>query len=241
MFNFNLGQHHCVDNMSDSVLVGTHDAHDATENHHSNGQVDLPVFREWVPFSHLIEKIPPRFHQGFVSKDLTLTCVNVSCDSIVLGSNAGVLFWFTRSNHNVTRKSVDDKFIPVTALAITLCQYGEVLAAGNLQGTVAIFSASNAQPTPVSVFNVHLFHTQLHFFELNRSHYSTVDTNPQLLLSAGMEVELTYYQVMKKAEYFLASLSTTPFIPSNKFCSKPRPSFNFDFTHWRTISCWFLR
>lgn len=120
----------------------------ATENH---GQVDTPVFREWVPLHHLIEKIPPRFHQGFVSKDLVLTCVTVSCDSILLGSNAGVLFWFNRSNHNVNRRNVDDKFIPITALAITVCHYGEVLAVGNLQGTVAIFLASAAQSTPVSV------------------------------------------------------------------------------------------
>lgn len=121
-----------------------------SENHH-NGQVDAPVFREWVPLHHLIEKIPPRFHQGFVSKDLALTCVAVSCDSIVLGSNAGVLFCFTRSNHNVYRKSIDDKFTPVTSLAVTLSQYGEVLAVGNLQGTVAVFSASAAHPTPVNI------------------------------------------------------------------------------------------
>ena len=122
----------------------------ASENHHKDGQVDTPVYREWVPLSQLIEKIPPRFHQGFVSKDLILTSVTISCDSIVLGSNAGVLFWFSRTNHNANRKSVDDRFIPVTALAITLCHYGEILAAGNLGGTVAIFSTSAVQSSPVS-------------------------------------------------------------------------------------------
>lgn len=122
----------------------------ASENHYKDRQIDFPVYREWVSLAHLIEKIPPRFHQGFVSKDLILTSVTVSCDSIVLGSNAGVLFWFSRSNHNVNRKSVDDKFTPVTALAITLCQYGEILAVGNLRGTVAIFSTSVVQSNPVS-------------------------------------------------------------------------------------------
>jgi hypothetical protein len=45
---------------------------------------------------------------------------------------------------------VDDKFIPVTALAITLCHYGEILAVGNFGGTVAIFSTSVMQSGPVS-------------------------------------------------------------------------------------------
>lgn len=125
----------------------------ASQNQHKEGPTDHPVYREWAPLSHLIEKIPPRFHQGFVSKELILTCVTISCDSIVLGSNAGVLFWFGRSNHSVNRRSVDDKFIPITALAITLCQYGEILATGNLAGTVAIFSTSAVQSSPITAFS----------------------------------------------------------------------------------------
>lgn len=150
MFRFSFGQHFDVpaESMSGTV-VGPHRAF---ENLQNNGHIDGPVFREWVPLTSLIEKIPPRFHHGFVSKELVLTCVAVSCDSIVLGSNAGVLFWFSRSNHSVRRKSVDDKFIPVTAVSIALCQYGEILAAGNLQGTVAVFPSNSVQPLPVSPY-----------------------------------------------------------------------------------------
>lgn len=123
----------------------------ASQNQHRDGQTDQPAYREWTPLSHLVEKIPPRFHQGFVSKELILTVVTISCDSVVLGSNAGVLFWFNRNNHNVNRRSVDEKFTPTSALAITLCQYGEILAAGNLAGVVAIFSTSSMQSSPVSI------------------------------------------------------------------------------------------
>ena len=112
--------------------------------------VDRPVFREWAPLNSLLEKIPPRYHQGFVSKELVLTCVAVSCDSIVLGSSAGVIFWYNRGNQQVTRKSIDDKLVPVTCAAITLSQYGEALAVGNLQGTLAIFSSNPSYSRPVS-------------------------------------------------------------------------------------------
>lgn len=109
-----------------------------------------PAFREWAPLKHLIEKIPPKYHHGFVSKDLALTCIAVSCDSIVLGSSAGVIFWFNRSNQQANRKSIDDKFVPVTSLAIAISEYGEALAVGNTKGAVAVFPSNPSQPTPVS-------------------------------------------------------------------------------------------
>ncbi len=74
----------------------------------------------------------------------------VSCDSIILGSSAGVIFWFNRANQQVSRKSIDDKFVPVTCAAITVSQYGEVLATGNLQGTLAIYSSNPSYSRPVS-------------------------------------------------------------------------------------------
>lgn len=116
-----------------------------------NGLVhDHPVlFREWAPLKHLIEKIPPKYHQGFVSKELLLTCVAVSCDSIVIGSSAGVVFWFSRSNQLACRKSIDDKFISVTALAITISEYGEALAVGNAAGVIAVFSSNISLSAPV--------------------------------------------------------------------------------------------
>ena len=111
-------------------------------------------FREWAPLKHLIEKIPPRYHLGFVSKDLILTCVTVSCDSIVVGSSAGVVFWFNRGSQLVSRKSINDKFSPITSLAITISEHGdEILAVGDANGLVAIFSSNgSSQATPVIIF-----------------------------------------------------------------------------------------
>lgn len=129
-----------------------------SENRKNNGTItDRPVFREWAPLDFLNEKIPLRYHQGFVTKDLIYTCVAVSCDSIVIGSNAGVLFWFNRAVQHVIRKSIDERLTPVTAAALTLCQYGEALAVGNQLGTVAVFTSNSPHPAPVKHLPIHFY------------------------------------------------------------------------------------
>ena len=106
----------------------------------------MSVYREWVPLTDLMERIPPKFHQGFVSKDLVLTCVSCDRDSIVVGSNAGILFWFDRGSDYVYRKTIDERLFSVTAVALS-CGY---LAAGNELGLVAVFSPDVSQQGPVS-------------------------------------------------------------------------------------------
>lgn len=140
----------------------------SSENHkNNNGTIaDRPVFREWAPLDYVNERIPLRYHQGFVAKDLVYTCVAVSCDSIAVGSNAGVLFWFNRAVRQVVRKSVDERLTPVTAVALTLCQYGEALAVGNQLGTVAIFTSSSPLSTPVSNTSVFVMQSHLIYIPL---------------------------------------------------------------------------
>lgn len=125
-----------------------------TENHKNNGNSSSdirPVFREWARLDYINERIPLRYHQGFVSKDLVYTCVAISCDSIVVGTNAGVLFWFSRAVQHAVRKNIDERLTPVTSVALTLCQFGEALAVGNQIGTVAVFTSNSRQSTPVSL------------------------------------------------------------------------------------------
>ena len=120
---------------------------------------DGPVFREWVPLTDLIERVPPKFHQGFASRDLILTCVTCTRDSLVAGSNAGILFWFDRDSDLVCRKTVDERFLPVTAVALSPT---EKLAAGNQLGSVAIFSSNFSETAPVSNY-LNLFGSSSNF------------------------------------------------------------------------------
>lgn len=121
----------------------------SSQNEKTRAASDGPLFREWVPLTDLIERIPPKFHQGFVSRDLLLTCVTCTQDSLVAGSNAGILFWFDRGSDLVCRKTVDERYLPVTAVALSS---KEKLAAGNQLGSVAVFSSDFSEVTPVSTW-----------------------------------------------------------------------------------------
>ena len=121
---------------------------DITNNLESGG--NRTIFREWARLTRLVEKIPPKFHQGFTSKEIILTCIASSRHSIVIGSNSGVIFWFDRSSETIKRTNIDDNFISTTALTITHGQNGEALACGNSEGIVAIFLSSQLESAPVS-------------------------------------------------------------------------------------------
>lgn len=63
----------------------------------------LANLREWAPLNDLLNKIPGRIQKGFLYQELNITCVNVLPNFIALGTNAGIVFWYNRSNGEIQK------------------------------------------------------------------------------------------------------------------------------------------
>lgn len=61
------------------------------------------VLREWAPLSKLLGQIPLTVRKGLFFEDVKFTCVDALPDSIVVGTNVGIVFWYDRNDHRVEK------------------------------------------------------------------------------------------------------------------------------------------
>lgn len=64
---------------------------------------DEGLFQEWAPLTHLLQQIPLKVQKGLFSQDLSLTCVDVVSEYIALGTNLGLVYWYSRYNGDLQR------------------------------------------------------------------------------------------------------------------------------------------
>lgn len=99
------------------------------------------IYREWSPLLALLSKIPSRVHRGLFGYDLNLTCVAAHPRFLVLGTNAGLVYWYDRQKQDLERLWCEDRVSPITHVALVET-VDFMVAAGNKEGGLAIFQVS---------------------------------------------------------------------------------------------------
>ena len=59
--------------------------------------------REWAPLTDLLGKIPAKVQRGLFYHDLSMTCADVLADFIALGTDAGIVLWYNRTNGDLQK------------------------------------------------------------------------------------------------------------------------------------------
>lgn len=59
--------------------------------------------REWGPLNNLLSKIPMKAQKGLTTLDLKLTCIAVVTDYLILGTNVGLVYWYSRKTDVLDR------------------------------------------------------------------------------------------------------------------------------------------
>lgn len=65
--------------------------------------MEIRDLREWNPLPELHAQIPLRVQRNLFLQDLSITCVQVLEEFVILGSDAGIVFWFNRSKGEMQR------------------------------------------------------------------------------------------------------------------------------------------
>lgn len=69
------------------------------------------VLQEWAPETRLLFQIPAKALRGIFSQDLKLTCVDVVAEFITLGTNCGLVYWYSRETGELQRLRIEVTFV----------------------------------------------------------------------------------------------------------------------------------
>lgn len=59
--------------------------------------MEIRDLREWNPLTALLAHIPLRVQRNLFLQDVSITCVQVLEEFVVLGSDVGIVFWYNRA------------------------------------------------------------------------------------------------------------------------------------------------
>eukprot|EP00095_Tigriopus_kingsejongensis_P003877 maker-scaffold387_size188669-snap-gene-0.19 protein:Tk03877 transcript:maker-scaffold387_size188669-snap-gene-0.19-mRNA-1 annotation:"wd repeat-containing protein cg11141" len=109
---------------------------------------DVKMYREHSPYFQLLSKIPTRIHRGMRGYDLDLTCISAHPKFVVLGTNAGLVYWYDRGQDDLQRLWCTDRRTPISKLSLVET-VDLMLAVGNLEGCITIFQIPRPLDTTV--------------------------------------------------------------------------------------------
>ncbi|PSN53774.1 hypothetical protein C0J52_06251 [Blattella germanica] len=61
------------------------------------------ILREWAPLTGLLQQIPLKAQRGLFTHDLSLTCVDTLPEFIAVGTNLGLVYWYSRKKGDLQR------------------------------------------------------------------------------------------------------------------------------------------
>lgn len=104
--------------------------------------------REWAPYTHMLNVIPTKVQFGIFSQDLNLTCMDAVGEYFALGTNVGLIYWYSRKKGTLQRLRCE-----LTQSAITFVKIANtvdyMVAAGNTNGQVTVFQIPKEHPDSV--------------------------------------------------------------------------------------------
>lgn len=65
--------------------------------------MEIRNLREWNPLSELLAQIPLRVQRNLFFNDLSITCIQVLEEFVVLGTDAGIVLWFNQMKSEMQR------------------------------------------------------------------------------------------------------------------------------------------
>nr|XP_014090842.1 WD repeat-containing protein CG11141 [Bactrocera oleae] len=112
---------------------------------------ELYSIREWAPLTDIMEKIPVRMIRslGIFPADLNITCVDAISEFIVLGSDAGIVFWYDRYSGELQKLRTE---FPARITCVKIVNSVEyMVAAGNGNGQVSVFQIQKQLPPDLNL------------------------------------------------------------------------------------------
>lgn len=65
--------------------------------------MEIRNLREWNPLSELLAQIPLRVQRNLFFNDLSITCIQVLEEFVVLGTDVGIVLWFNQMKSEMQR------------------------------------------------------------------------------------------------------------------------------------------
>ncbi|GFR99993.1 WD repeat-containing protein [Elysia marginata] len=166
-------------------------------------------FREFERLDSLLSQLPKRAQHGILkSCDLVLTCIDANKKFIVLGTNIGITFFYSRRDKTMQRLKATNQGAVITAVRMH-DGVDDLVAVGSASGEVTIFCLPgliSVQKKQIQKFEVQDLH----------EHYITClewSTNGMKLFSGDkigqvVVTEIDFYQGMSKSCRLLIEHST---------------------------------
>ncbi|KAK7791330.1 hypothetical protein R5R35_011714 [Gryllus longicercus] len=134
---------------------------------------DEGLLREWAPLTNLLQQIPLKAQRGIFTHELNLTCVDALSDFIALGTNLGLVYWYSRRKGDLQRLRCENTASAITCVKV-ISTVDYMLAVGNEQGMVTVFQIPKEPPDSLPESMRPVRKKQVERYTINGLHTSSV-------------------------------------------------------------------
>ncbi|XP_015594722.1 WD repeat-containing protein CG11141 [Cephus cinctus] len=101
--------------------------------------------REWAPLSILLQQIPVKCQNGIFTQDMSFTSIDAVAEYIAIGTNHGLVYWYSREKGDLQRLRCENSNAPITCVRV-ISTVDYMVAVGNDQGVVSVFQIPKNPP-----------------------------------------------------------------------------------------------